>query len=350
MKQDREGVPGVESPPAPPMSQAVTARSHAILPHTETRCKAIPTIDAVAEFILYCRVERGLAENSIKSYARALNVFLDYCRKRQARAMHTDKITPEVIARFRRWHGKRKRPSSATALHLATVLRVFLRFAYENSYTVENVAPFIDLPMREVKLPVILLVEEVERMLNLPAHTPTEERDGTMIEVLYASACRASELRHAQVEDISFSDCSFRINCGKGGKDRVIPLHKCALAVVRDYLDRVRPQLMPEPGERHLFLSVRGKPLCREDVWRTVKRVAQRAGIQKRVYPHVLRHSCATHLMEAGMDILPISQMLGHSDVSTTQIYTHIDRKHLFAAWRKYHPRATDPVDFGAFI
>ena len=195
-------------------------------------------------------------------------------------------------------------------------------------------------PKLERKLPRVLTVDEVEKLLNQPdTSTPAGIRDKAMLEVLYATGIRVSELVSLNLDDIELDEGFVRC-IGKGSKERVVPMGEIAINALRSYLSKGRPKLVSNPGENALFLNHHGRRLTRQGFWKIVKKYAAQLGIRKEITPHTLRHSFATHLLENGADIRAVQEMLGHADISTTQIYTHVTKDRLKDVYARSHPRA----------
>lgn len=291
----------------------------------------------VDRFLNFLVVERGLAINTIESYARDLRryiVFLDANG-------HTDLDTvtqDQVLAFFSdlRESGLGVR-SRARAL---AVLRGFHAFVVEEGQSSHNPVTRLTTPRLLQTLPDTLSVAEVERLLAfVDDGSPLTGRDRAMLELLYATGLRVSELIGLHHADIHLSS-GYLHAFGKGSKQRVVPINAVAIASLRCYLDTVRPQLAGERDCKQVFLNRSGKGLTRQGFWKMIKRRAAAAGILKNVTPHTLRHSFATHLLENDADLRVVQMLLGHVDISTTQIYTHVTREHIKKIHKKFHPRS----------
>lgn len=290
----------------------------------------------VTQFLDYARVEKGLAANSIESYRRDLVEFAGF-------ATHTrktwNKINREDIRNFLASLYQRGLGGRSVARHLVA-LRNFFRFLLQEGKIAENPTGQIDAPQFAHSLPKYLATSEVDALLLQPdASLPAGLRDKAMIELLYATGMRVSELVHLRWEDFQLNLGVLRC-LGKGGKERLIPIGKSALQVVEAYAREGRPKLARKPGVPYFFLNQRGGPLSRVGFWKILARYGHAAGITTPLAPHMVRHSFATHLLERGADLRSIQLMLGHSDISTTQIYTHVVKERLKQVYLTHHPRA----------
>jgi integrase/recombinase XerD len=218
-------------------------------------------------------------------------------------------------------------------------LRGFFRFLHQEKVLARDPAALIELPKSGRHLPGVLSAAEIRALLAAPnPEHPTGLRDAAMLELLYAAGLRVSELIHLKVIAVNLEAGFVRV-LGKGGKERVVPIGRTALRVLSDYRDRARPELLKGLTSAYLFVARRGRPLSRQGFWKLLKKYAVLAGIRHPVSPHTLRHSFASHLLEGGADLRVVQMMLGHADIATTQIYTHVSAEHLRAIHRKYHPR-----------
>jgi integrase/recombinase XerD len=200
-------------------------------------------------------------------------------------------------------------------------------------------ARLVDLPKSGLKLPDVLSVEDVKRLLNSPdTNNPRGARDAAMLEILYAAGLRVSELVNLKVQDVNLDACFVRV-LGKGSKERVVPFGLHAKNKITQFIKTARPRLLKNRVSGYLFVARAGKPMTRQGFWKRLKQYSQLAGIYKKITPHTLRHSFASHLLEGGADLRAVQVMLGHVDISTTQIYTHVAREHLKNMHKKYHPR-----------
>jgi integrase/recombinase XerD len=277
-------------------------------------------------FLDHLTVERGLASNTRIAYRADLAQFTDFLQRRgieHLNAAQRQHITEYLLHR-------RKGGLSARSLsrHLAAI-RMFCRFLSREKLLAMDVTQTIDSPKLWRTLPHTLDYGEVERLLAVPnTRTKLGLRDRAMLEFMYATGLRVSEVAHIKLGDITF-EAGFLRSVGKGNKERIVPIGKHAIEWVQRYLHEARGSLAKAENLGEVFLSTRGKPLSRKTIWVLIKKYARRAGITKNITPHTLRHSFATHLLDNGGDLRVIQEMLGHADISTTQIYTHVDQRRL---------------------
>ncbi|MGB6430349.1 MAG: site-specific tyrosine recombinase XerD [Candidatus Acidiferrales bacterium] len=293
-----------------------------------------------ASFLNYLQVEKGLSANTIGGYGRDLQSFAAFLEKRRVRApaVQRDDVVDYLGSLYRR-----NMDSRSVARHLVT-LRGFYRFLLIEDLIKSDPTLTLESPKVRRRLPTFLRVAEVEKLLALPdLSTLIGVRDRAMIEVLYSSGLRVSELIGLRVSDLDMRTGSLRC-VGKGDKERLVPMGRRAMAAVEQYLASARPLLMrarriqaPVP---FLFLNHRGGKLTRCGVWKVLGAYGRKAGLRVPLTPHKLRHSFATHLLEGGADLRSVQLMLGHADISTTQIYTHVVEERLKAVYKAHHPRA----------
>ncbi len=290
------------------------------------------------EFLAYLSYECGFARNTVLSYGRDIAQFLRHAAG--IGIASCDALDAEMlIAYFRTRIQEGLAPRSVS--RAITAVRMFLRFLVQEGALKENCARWIETPKIWSRLPVILNEGEIDRLLAAPeaAKARFPRRDRAILELFYATGARVSEVCTLACSQVRLDLGLARI-IGKGGKERLVPMHRPGIAALQDYLATERPALL---GGRNdggaLFLSQHGRPIDRENVWRLVKRYARCAGIAKRVTPHTLRHSFATHLLIHGADLRVVQELLGHARVETTEIYTHLDRSDLKRAHRMFHPR-----------
>lgn len=291
---------------------------------------------SMERFESYLRVDKALSENTILSYCRDVRQFSEWLER--DRTAQLNNATKEDISSYLQYlQGMGKSPS--TVSRCAASLKRYYTFLMEKGKSRQNPAAGIALEKHSRKLPSILTNHEVDLFLSQPDQTdPKGIRDKAMLELLYASGIRVSELISLNLEDVNLS-VGFLV-CRSGEKERVIPLYKVAVRSIQEYLQSVRPILTADNGETALFVNVNGGRMSRQGFWKIVKSYQTKAGIQKDITPHTLRHSFAAHLLENGADIRDIQEMLGHADLSTTQIYTKVIRSHLKEIYDKTHPRA----------
>jgi len=290
----------------------------------------------IAEYLTFARVEKGLAANSVSSYARDLGSFADFVGRRRR---SWNQVQKEDIRGYLRTLYEQNLSARSAARHLVT-LRNFFRFLAREGRVRSDPTADVDSPQVGLRLPKYLTPEEVESLLSTPDDSsPAGLRDRALFELLYATGMRVSELVSLRWED--FEPNLGVVRCrGKGSKERLIPVGKSALRGVEAYVQRGRPKLAKPHSPGVLFLNQRGGRLSRVGFWKILAGYGRAAGIPTPLTPHLLRHSFATHLLERGADLRSIQLMLGHSDISTTQIYTHVLKERLKEVYRAYHPRA----------
>ncbi len=278
-------------------------------------------------FSSYLILEKGLKENSVSSYKQDIKAFLMYFNNTDILTLTYSDIMNFLIS-------KRKTLAPSSIAHLISSIKVFYRFLVSEEFTKNNPTINLETPHLEKKIPQILTVEEVERILVLPeVSTKTGIRDKAILETFYATGVRISELINLRIENVNLNLGYLRC-VGKRGKERVIPIGKVAINAIRKYL-----ALRKNPKRGYLFVNPSGNMFSRIGMWKLVKRYVKKANITKEITPHSLRHSFATHLLEKGADLRIIQELLGHQNISTTEIYTQIDRTNLKALYKKYHPR-----------
>jgi integrase/recombinase XerD len=290
----------------------------------------------VRAFLSYLRAEKGLADNTIKSYRRDMLKFVEFLDKGNPQ---TADICRSDVVDFMKMLYKRRLDSRSVARHVVTV-RHFFRFALLEGLMKEDPAATIESPKFRQNLPHFLSFKEVERLLAQPDVSSTIGlRDKAMIELMYSTGIRVSELTGIQVGDLQLDAGCLRC-VGKGNKERLVPVGKQAISVVEAYLKKSRPELLKDNASAYLFLNQRGRPIDRITVWKIMARYGRKAALRKPLKPHTLRHSFATHLLDRGADLRSVQMMLGHSDISTTQIYTHVVEERLKQVYKAHHPRA----------
>ncbi len=295
------------------------------------------TLDRACDLFLdHIKVERNLTPNTIESYSRDLATL---CRFAVARGRkRIDEISPEDLTDY--FISRVEAGSSARSRGRALVaIRGLFRFLAGERYLDSDPTERLDSPRWVNRLPDVVGLEAIDRLLAAPpTSTPRGLRDGAMIELLYATGVRVSELIAIAVADANLQAGYVRVT-GKGRKQRLVPMGDVACERIATYVETARPTFVRDPAERGLFLTGRGKPMTRQGFWKLLRRYARAAGIPD-LSPHKLRHSFATHLIERGADLRAVQAMLGHADISTTQIYTHVSRARLVELYRKHHPRA----------
>jgi integrase/recombinase XerD len=287
-------------------------------------------------FLNYLRVEKGLADNTTQAYRRDIQKFAAFAaaRKLEAKAIQRGDVVDFLASLYRKGLDSR-----SVARHLVTI-RHFFRFALLEGYVQDDPAATIESPRFRQSLPQFLSVEEVDRLLAQPDLDDVAGiRDRAMIELMYSCGLRVSELCGLRLADIQAESGCLRC-IGKGNKERLVPVGRKALDNVQRYLRMSRPKLLGEASSPHLFLSQAATPVSRVAFWKLLRDYGRKAGLRKALKPHMLRHSFATHLLDRGADLRSVQIMLGHSDISTTQIYTHVVEERLKQVYKAHHPRA----------
>ena len=293
--------------------------------------------DKIDLFLDYLAVECGLADNTITSYHRDLCKFAAFLMGHGCDDLA--KVSPDTVVRFMRSQKESGIDVNSIARYVAA-LKMWFRFLFMEGFLDRDAISVLDSPRLWRKIPDVLDPEDVGRLLAAPdVSTLLGKRDRAILELLYATGVRASEVATLEMTSVNL-DYRYVRCIGKGHKERIVPLGTKAVAAVRTYLAEVRGKLLRGRAAAQLFLSRVCRPLDRQHMWRLVKRYAALAGIAKRVSPHTLRHSFATHMLSGGADLRAVQEMLGHSSITTTQIYTHVDKDRLKSIHRKFHPRA----------
>jgi integrase/recombinase XerD len=290
----------------------------------------------VARFRDYLALEAGTSANTVDNYARDIRRFAAYAAVRGTRG--PDAITAPELREFV-YALKDVGLAPTTIRRHISAIRTYYRFLVGEALATRDPSERLESPKSWRTLPTVLTVAEVERLLAAPSGVePLEIRNRALLEFGYATGARVSEIIGLSLQDILYEQGLVRVS-GKGSKQRIIPVGRRALGAVALYAREMRPHLDRGQGAGRLFLNARGTPLSRVGAWAVIKSAARRAGLAKRVTPHTLRHSFATHLLEGGADLRAVQEMLGHTDLATTQLYTHVDRDHLRSVHRRYHPR-----------
>lgn len=294
--------------------------------------------EQIIDYLHYLTIERGLSQNTRKSYERDLEQYLTFLTEQHIKDWQAvDRVLILSFLQQLQQSGK----SSATIIRMVSSLRRFHQFLRQERFTDHDPMQHIDSPKKQQKLPDTLSLSEVERLIETP---DTKEvlgiRDRAILEVMYATGLRVSELIGLQLKDLHLS-MGLLQTTGKGDKERIVPLGDLAIQWIETYLEEARPFLTRKhPEESHLFVNNHGKQLSRQGIWKNLKALVRKAGITKNVTPHTLRHSFATHLLENGADLRTVQELLGHADISTTQIYTHITKKRMTEVYKQHFPRA----------
>jgi integrase/recombinase XerD len=290
----------------------------------------------MADFLDYLTIEAGLSENTVLAYGRDLRDFRTFCRREGAGEITA--VTPTLVQKYlcELARGQKNENSARRAL---VAIRMYLRFAKQTGLIEDDGSAVLEAPKVWQRLPAVCNKQQVKALLEAPCpEEPYWLRDRAVLELLYASGLRASELANLRISDLNVEIGYLRC-LGKGGKERVVPVGKTALAATVAYLRDLRPRLFGRESGDSLLLSRTGRPLTRIEIWRLVKKYAKRAGMQRNVTAHTLRHCFATHLLSGGADLRSVQEMLGHADIATTQVYTHVDHERLRSIHKRYHPR-----------
>jgi len=292
----------------------------------------------ISDFLDYLNYEKGLSANTQLAYNRDLRKFVSFLQEKCRKGKIGD-ITKQDIISFLFWQLDQGVAYSTVARALSSI-RTFYKFLILEGYITVNPTADLETPRIKRKLPQILSIEEVDKLMEQPnVALPLGIRDRAMLEVMYGTGIRVSELLSLQVEDINIT-AGFLRCMGKGKKERIIPVNQAAVNWVQRYLSRARSFLVKNYLERTLFVNANGRKMSRQGFFKILSRYAQNSGLEKEVTPHTLRHSFATHLLENGADLRAVQEMLGHADISTTQIYTHLTKTRLREVYQQYHPRA----------
>ena len=292
--------------------------------------------ELIEEFLSYLSVERGLAKNTLEAYKRDLARFFDYLKSRRIASISN--VTRQEITSFMLAEKDRGLSSNSISRELAC-FKSFFKFLVRENKIKEDVTSVIESPKLWKRLPDTLNIDEVEMLLKAPnVRDLMGARDRASLELMYATGMRVSELINLKMDDLNM-EIGFVKCFGKGGKERIVPFGKKAKESVERYLEKARASFLKKKVSNFLFLTRLGKPMSRQTFWKTIKKYAREAGIKKKIAPHSLRHSFATHILERGADLRIVQEMLGHSDISTTQIYTHVSKDRLKSIHHKFHPR-----------
>ncbi|GAA0416332.1 MAG: site-specific tyrosine recombinase XerD [Bacillota bacterium] len=294
--------------------------------------------DIAEDFYHYLLIERGLSDNTLTSYRRDLTAYIDFIKTSVNKA-NWEQVTRNDITNFLYVLKDDGKSSATIARHISSI-RAFHQFLIREQVVTHDASLHIETPKKERKLPDVLSIQEIEALLSLPSDTALHIRNKAMLELLYATGLRVSEMIHLKISDLHLT-MGFVQCFGKGAKERIVPLGNVAIQAVENYLQQARGKLIKRQGDSNiLFVNQHGKPLTRQGFWKILKKAALEAGIHKKITPHTLRHSFATHLLENGADLRLVQEMLGHVDISTTQIYTHVTKARLKDIYMNYHPRA----------
>lgn len=291
----------------------------------------------IEEYLKFIQIEKGLSENTIGAYRRDLKKYQLYMQEHKI--AHIDFIDRQTIQECLGSLIDQGASAKSIARFISTI-RSFHQFALREKYAAKDPTVLIETPKYEKKLPDVLDVEEVIQLLETPDLTKNNGyRDRTILELLYATGMRVTELIQIEIDDVNLIMGFVKV-FGKGNKERIIPLGDTVIEYLDTYINTVRPQLLKKTVTNVLFLNLHGRPLTRQGIWKLIKQYGLRANITKTLTPHTLRHSFATHLLENGADLRAVQEMLGHSDISTTQLYTHVSKTQIRQMYNQFHPRA----------
>jgi len=297
---------------------------------------ALPLGQDVKNFLSYLTVEAGLSENTVLAYGRDLKGFLEHCKSGNIKSL--SRIRPAIIQDYLKILTQDQKGESSIKRALVAI-RMFLRYAKLMGLIEDDFTAILESPKIWQRLPGICSRQQVANLLDAPdPGEPFYLRDKAMLELLYATGMRASELAGLRIPDLNL-DIGYLRCLGKGNRERVVPVGKVAIEATSEYMAKLRPGLVKPFSDNFLLLSRTGRPMGRIEVWRLVKKYAVRAGMPRNLTAHTLRHCFATHLLSGGADLRSVQEMLGHVDIATTQIYTHVDQERLREIHRKFHPR-----------
>lgn len=300
--------------------------------------------DILETYTYYLRIERGLSENSIKSYQRDLSQYLDYIKDQDIEDLNqVDRYLILSFLQDQRQGGK----SNNSIVRMVSSLRKFHQYLSQEKICDHDPMELIDTPKKSKKLPNVISLNDVEKLIEISDTTTTLGlRDRAILELMYATGLRISELIDLKMNQLHLT-MSLIQTLGKGDKERIIPISDTAKEWLELYIDTSREVLLTKTSkdQPYVFLNSRGGQLSRQGLWKKIKQLVQKAGIKESVTPHTLRHSFATHLLENGANLRVVQELLGHADISTTQIYTHITKQRLQSVYQNYHPRAKKKND-----
>lgn len=286
----------------------------------------------IDEFIDYLIIDKKYSENTIKSYKNDLKKFENYINKQ------INNISDFDIKNYIK-HLNKENDDTKTISHNISTLRSFYKFLLIEKKVNKNPMEYIELPKIRKSLPKTLSIEEIDKLLDINLTDAFSYRNKAMLELMYSSGLRVSELVNVNIHDVDTSNCIIRI-MGKGSKERIVPLGDYAIRYIELYLKEYREKLIKKEMNHYLFLNNHGKKMTRQGFFKILKQIAKEKNIKTEFSPHTLRHSFATHLLNGGADLRSIQEMLGHSDISTTQIYTHVSKEKLKENYNNFHPHA----------
>lgn len=301
--------------------------------------KNILNREPLEEYLIHLKIEKNLADNSVESYQRDILQYITFLEEQKI--SDWDKIDRYIVVLFLQ-QLKEQGKSNNSIIRMISTLRQFHQFIRQERITTDDPMQYVDTPKKAEVLPKILSMAQVDTLLTTPdSESILGLRDRAILEVMYATGLRISELVHLRMDELHLA-MGFIQTVGKGNKERIIPIGGEAVKWLNEYLLDSRPIIESRAAEEspYVFLNSRGKGLSRQGVWKNLKKIVQQSGIKQNVTPHMLRHSFATHLLENGADLRIVQELLGHSDISTTQIYTHITKARMKNVYEQYHPRA----------
>lgn len=289
------------------------------------------------EFADYLRFERGVSPRTLDAYGRDLRRLVEYAKR--IGIEQVDRLTPANLREF--VYDLKDQGLQATSIRRTlSGIRTYFSFLIAEGHVTADPTEQVEMPKTWRKLPGVLSRDDVEKILEAPEiGDRLYWRDKALLEFAYASGVRVSELASLKVRDVDLQEGVATV-FGKGAKERMVPIGRSAQRALDIYIRETRPNLAKKEGQGTVFLNAQGRPLTRMGIWKILRKHVKRAGVKKRVTPHTLRHCFATHLLEGGADLAAVQEMLGHSDISTTQIYTHVDREYLRDVHKRYHPRS----------
>ncbi|MFC4404292.1 site-specific tyrosine recombinase XerD [Gracilibacillus xinjiangensis] len=291
---------------------------------------------AMEDFFHYLQIERGLSSNTIQAYKRDLKQYYIFLKQREI--VKWESVSRHDILQFL-YQLNDLGKSSATLARVLSTIRLFHPFLMREYQIPEDPSIHIETPKTNRKLPKVLSIGEVDRLLTFNDGDKFSLRNKAMLETMYATGLRVTELIDLTLADLHLS-MGFVRCFGKGSKERIVPLGDVAKDSIEQYLERSRPKFVKQKKTEQVFVNHHGSALSRQGFWKNIKQIAKDAGIEKEISPHTLRHSFATHLLENGADLRAVQEMLGHADISTTQIYTHVSKSRLKDIYKAHHPRA----------
>lgn len=296
--------------------------------------------DKIKDFLTYISTVKGYSDNTLAAYSNDLTQLAKYLAALSPPVTTWEQVTRNALINYILYL-KEREYTSATVARKVAAIKSFFHFLVDEGVIQDNPTENLESPKVRKRLPKILPRSQVEKLLAQPAKGsgPKALRDTALLELLDATGVRVSELVSLKVDDVNLEVATVRVR-GKGDKERILPIHRQAIEALRAYLQKGRKAFLKEPGQQALFLNPRGTQLTRQGLWLIIKKYVQQAGIKEKVTPHTLRHSFATHLLEGGATLRDVQELLGHSNISTTQVYTHVSTQRLRETFDKSHPRA----------